>query len=206
MRLTRNLESELRDRNDKIENTILEAGRAHINKNLAEEELAKIKAQEERQRREFETAFVEVSKEMQNIRRFKEFLRQKQREKSRLEQVEREILQKRSLIVEKEKMNKKVLGELRVTEQRERKVREAFKVIQGETGVKDCGELLRLFKELEEKAETLQVFVDELEREISKLETDISDKQEKAKLYEWRSGFMCIECLGYFFTLGFLCL
>jgi hypothetical protein len=165
----------------------LEAGRAHINKNLAEEELNKIKEEEEKQRREFETAFVEVSKEMKNIRRFKEFLKQKQKEKNKLEQIEKEIIQKRNLIVEKEKMNKKILSELRETEKREKKVQEAFKVIQTETGVKECGELLKLFLELEEKAKTLQVFVDELKREIAKLETDISDKEEKAKLYEWRS-------------------
>ena len=81
------------------------------------------------------------------------------------------------------------MSELRETEKRENKVKEAFKEIQAETGVKESGELLKLFLELEEKAETLQVFVDELEREISKLETEITNKEEKAKLYEWRSTF-----------------
>jgi hypothetical protein len=128
-----------------------------------------------------------VSKEMKNIRRFKEFLKQKQKEQVKLQQIEKEIIQKRQMISEKEKVNRKILAELRDTQRREKKVREVFKEIQSETGVKDSEELLKLFLELEEKAKTLQIFVDELEREISKLETDISDKEEKAKLYEWRS-------------------
>ena len=189
------MEKELQQRNDKIENTILEAGRAHINKNLAEEELNNIKAEEEKQRRAFETEFREVSKEMKNIRRFKEFLKQKQKEKQKLEMIEKEIIQKKALISEKEKVNKKILSELRETEKRENKVKEAFKAIQAETGVKESGELLKLFLELEEKAETLKVFVDELEREIAKLESEILNKEEKAKLYEWRSNMIILYIL-----------
>ena len=94
----RNLERELKERNERIESTILEAGRAHINKNMAEDELRRIKMEERKQRKEFETEFVAVSKEMKNIRRFKEFLKQKKKERTKLEAIEREIVEHRNLI------------------------------------------------------------------------------------------------------------
>lgn len=186
-KLTRNLESELKERNDKIENTILEAGRAHINKNLAEEELDKVRGQEQNQRNHFSAEKREVDREMRNMGRFREFLKAKQGEHAKLRQIEQEILDKRQQIAQKEKANRKILIDLKHTQEREKRVRKAFLEIQNETGVKDSHALLKLFLELDEKAETLNIFVSELEREIAKLEEDIADKQDKAKLYEWRS-------------------
>lgn len=177
----------MQERNDKIENTILEAGRAHINKNLAEEELDKVREQEKRQRDNFGLEMREVDREMRNMGRFRDFLKAKQGERGQLQQIEQDIMDKRRLIAQKEQANRKILVELQHTQDREKRVREAFLEIQQETGVKDSHALLTLFLELDEKAETLNIFVAELEKEIAKLEEDIADKQEKAKLYEWRS-------------------
>ena len=155
---------------------------------MAEEELRRIKGEEEKQRREFETEFKEVSKEMKNIRRFKEFLKQKQKERQKLEQIELEIQERRAMIAEKEKVNKKILRQLQETKTQEEKIKEAFEEIKIETGVKECSGLLSLFKELNEKANTLQVFVAELQKDISELEMAIKEKEEKTRLYDWESN------------------
>lgn len=152
---------------------------------MAEEELRNIKEEEEKQKKEYKNEFEEVSKEMKNISKFKEFLKQKQKEKLKLNQIEDEIEIKKELIEEKEQINKKILLELNEVEKQEKVIKKAFEEIKSETGIKKCGDLLFLFKELDEKAKTLKIFVEELQYDISELENTYKYNQEKAKLYNW---------------------
>ena len=165
----------------------MQASRAHINKNLAELELARIEQDEAKQRREFHSEYQDVQREIRNIRKFKEFLKQRQGEYDRLQHVQREILHKRDLIAEKEKVNRKILAELHHTQLREKAVTAAFAQIRAATGAKDSEELLALFLELQEKARTLQVFGSELHADIAGLDARIAQKETQAKLFEWRS-------------------
>lgn len=71
-------------------------------------------------------------------------------------------------------------------------MKKAFNEIRAETGVNDCAELLALFMDLEEKANTLKIFINELDKEIAELDGFIREKEDKMKLYEWESlDFIC---------------
>lgn len=181
------MQRELHERNDQIQKTILEASRAHINKHLAERELSQIEQDEAKQRREFHSEYHDVQREIRNIRKFKEFLKQRQNEYNRVQHIQREILHKRDLIAEKEKVNRKILAELEHTQVQEQKVSRAFAQIREATDVKNSEELLALFLELQEKAHTLQVFRSELQADIASLDARIARKESQAKLFEWRS-------------------
>lgn len=177
----------MRDRGDQIQKTILEAGRAHVNRSLAKQELDRIEQEEEKHRCEFRNEYSGVQKDIRSIRKFREFLKQRQNEYLKVQNIQREILQKRELIAEKEKVNRKVLAELVQTQKQEARVSSAFAQLKEFTGVKNSEELFELFLELKEKARTLRVFKAELETDIAGLDEQTSDKRHQVELFEWRS-------------------
>lgn len=81
-------------------------------------------------------------------------------------------------------------------------MKKVFSEIKNETGVNDSSELLALFMDLEEKANTLKVFISELEKEIAELDGFIREKENKMKLYEWESQIF-VFYIHIFFSRSF---
>lgn len=74
-----------------IEKTILEAGRAHINRNIAENELNSLIEKAQVQKDEFEAEYEKLNQEIKQDKKFCEFLKEKHKEKEALDQLEQDI-------------------------------------------------------------------------------------------------------------------
>ncbi len=79
------LKQELDEKKDIIEKTIIEAGRAHINRNIAENELKSLIEKAQIQKEEFEKEYEKINDENQHDKKFCEFLKEKHKEKEKLE-------------------------------------------------------------------------------------------------------------------------
>ena len=79
------LKEELEEKKNIIEKTILEAGRAHINRNIAENELNQLIDRAKIQKGEFEKEYEKLNEEIQMDKKFCEFLKEKHKEKEKLD-------------------------------------------------------------------------------------------------------------------------
>ena len=177
------LRAELQNKRDQIENTILEAGRANINRNIAENQLKELIEKARAQKEDFEKEYRLINEEIEKDKKFCEFLKEKQKDRQRLNQLEEDIKKNQVYIKEKRAQHEKMTREYMESEQKDLELRNALEKLKEHTGVDNCDELLPLFRNLYDKHKTISVFVDELENELEELDSRIEHAKENIKLY-----------------------
>jgi len=177
------LRAELQNKRDQIENTILEAGRANINRNIAENQLKELIEKARAQKEDFEKEYRLINEEIEKDKKFCEFLKEKQKDRQRLNQLEEDIKKNQEYIKEKRAQHEKMTREYMESEQKDLELRNALEKLKEHTGVDNCDELLPLFRNLYDKHKTISVFVDELENELEELDSRIEHAKENIKLY-----------------------
>jgi hypothetical protein len=177
------LRAELQNKRDQIENTILEAGRANINRNIAENQLKELIEKARAQKEDFEKEYRVINEEIEKDKKFCEFLKEKQKDRQRLNQLEDDIKKNQEYIKEKRQQHEKMTREYMESEQKDLELRNALEKLKEHTGVDNCDELLPLFQNLYDKHKTISVFVDELENELEELDARIDHAKENIKLY-----------------------
>jgi len=182
------LKKELEEKKSSIENTIIEAGRAYINRNTAENELKTLQEKAEKQKDQFEKECHELNRTIQYDKKFKEFLKEKQKEKEQLEKLEREIQVNQQIIDEKKANNEAINKEYTHSAQKEEEIKTAFDRIKSETGINECEELLPLFVNLHEKNTTMNIFVNELTKDLEQIDVEISKVKEEIKNYNTKGA------------------
>ena len=86
------MHAQLEDKQQTVEDTIKNAGEAYIHRNYAEEQLRLLHEKAEKQREVFIAECQDVNKNMVHDKKFKDFIKTKQREKAELEALERGIV------------------------------------------------------------------------------------------------------------------
>lgn len=175
------LSEELEEKRDLIENTILEAGRANINRNIAENQLKELIEKARLQKEEFEREYQTINEEIEKDRKFCDFLKEKQKDRLKLESLEREIKRNQEYIKEKKRQNEKFAREFEESEKRDAELKKVFQRIREETGVSQCEELLPLYMNLHDKHKTITVFVEEIARELEAIDRRIGDVKEEIR-------------------------
>lgn len=176
------LSEELEQKRDLIENTILEAGRANINRNIAENQLKELIEKAKLQKDEFEKEYQTINEEIEKDKKFCDFLKEKQKDRLKLEQLEREIKKNQEYIKEKKKQNEKFAKEFEESEKRDQELKKVFQKIKEETGVNQCEELLPLYMNLHDKHKTITAFVEEIVKDLDSIDKKIGEVKEEIKL------------------------
>lgn len=177
------LKNELEEKKTIIDKTIIDAGRAHINRNIAENELKNLIEKAQFQKEEFEKEYEKINDEIQHDKKFCQFLKEKHKEKEKLTQLEEEIKKNQDYIKEKKTQNEMITKEYEESSKKEAEIRKAFEQVKKETGINKFEDLLPLFKNLHEKNNTIHIFVKDLTEELKKLDTEIEEVKEKIKIY-----------------------
>jgi len=79
------LEDELKAKQERVEQTIQNAGYAYIKRNEAEKDLKDLKEEAIQSKKDFEVEMEKVKVELQEVEKFKEFINGKTKEKKELE-------------------------------------------------------------------------------------------------------------------------
>lgn len=133
-----------------------------------------LKSQADREQLEFETNWKELGKLIENDRKMKELMRQ--REKAGIgaggkvedeDKLRKKIMKSNAAISRDKELQQKALQKVQSYE-------EAFAKIQASTGISDIDELVAAFIEAEDKNFSLFNYVNELNNEVEKLEEQIS--------------------------------
>ena len=177
------LKNELEEKKTIIDKTIIDAGRAHINRNIAENELKNLIEKAQFQKEEFEKEYEKINEEIQHDKKFCQFLKEKHKEKEKLAQLEEEIKKNQEYIHEKKTQNEMITKEYEESSKKETEIRKAFEQVKKETGINKFEDLLPLFKNLHEKNNTIHIFVKDLTEELKKLDEEIEEVKEKIKIY-----------------------
>jgi len=115
-----NLEQELQDKQERVEQTIKEAGYAYIKRNEAEAELKDLKDKAIQSKKEFGIEMERIKEELQEVEKFKEFINGKEKEKKELENLKAAIAKNKKKIEEKEKANAMMEKEYSLSEKKKR--------------------------------------------------------------------------------------
>lgn len=99
------LKKELESKKEEVENTIESAGKAYISRNKAELDLAELQQKAKLQKEEFEKEYKELNENIQKDKRFKQFIKSKQKEKEILANLEKSIKRNEEIIKEKKASN-----------------------------------------------------------------------------------------------------
>ncbi|EGR31553.1 hypothetical protein IMG5_107730 [Ichthyophthirius multifiliis] len=187
------LKKELADKKDNVEQTIKSAGEAYYNRNRAEEELKALQEKAEQQKQNFENEYKTLNENIQYDKRFKQFIKSKQKEKEVLENLEKQIQKNLEIIEEKKKNNKIIETEYMVSAKKEQEIKEAFERIKKETGInetkeKESKELLNVFINLYQKNTIMSKFVKELNEEVDELERKIEEKKKEIQMYSTKGA------------------
>jgi DNA polymerase III alpha subunit (gram-positive type) len=115
-------------------------------------------------------------------------LKEKQKEKEQLEKLEREIQINQQIIDEKKANNEAINQEYQHSAKKELEIKEAFERIKQETGINECEELLPLFVNLHEKNTTMNIFVNELTKDLEEIDKEIAKVKEEIKCYNTKGA------------------
>jgi len=182
------LENELKEKQEKVEQTIQNAGYAYIKRNEAEEELKELKQKAVHSKKEFEVEMEQIRTELQEVEKFKEFINGKTKEKKELENLKAAIAKTKKKIEEKEKSNAMMEKEYNLSAKKEEEIKSAFERIMEKTGIKKPEDLLMVFNTLYEKNQTMEKFVQELNEEIEHLDSNIESVKNQIQHYSVRGA------------------
>ena len=175
------LEKELHDRRKEMANIIEAANSAYEDRDRAQDQLASLKQQAEREQVEFEKEWRELNALIEKDKKMKDFLRLKQQERETGES-------EQPRAEDENKTKKKGMSANVITAERVKSYEEAFNKIQAATGIKDIEELVVTFISAEEKNFTLFKFVNELSNDIEMLETGIQELQAEVLNYKGKDA------------------
>mmetsp|Transcript_8681 Transcript_8681/g.8200 ORF Transcript_8681/g.8200 Transcript_8681/m.8200 type:complete len:229 (-) Transcript_8681:467-1153(-) len=174
----RKLEKELHSKRERMANIIEEANTAYEQRDTAQEDLATLIQQAEREKIEFEKGLKEVNESMKKFNEMSDFMKNKNNEKAELEKMnidhkninDDDTQQLDNLNQNKDKQNTASASLLEKVESYE----ETFAKIESATGIHDIDELINTFK-----------FVNVLSTDIDSTEKQINEM--KAELEEYRN-------------------
>merc|ERR1711959_239008 len=151
----------------------------------AQAQMAALKQQADKEHQEFEKEWKELGRLIENDKKMKEFMRQKERHRA-----DEESAVKGDLSVDEEqKLKKKVTksawgiakdkAAINVSMEKVQTFEEAFAKIQAATGISDIDELVQNFVNAEDQNFSLFNYTNELSGDIEKLEAQISELKEE---------------------------
>ena len=182
------LKSELEKKRGEIEETIVNAGRAYINRNTAEKNLEDLQEKAEEQKQRFEEECERLNKSIEREKKFKKFLKEKQKEEEELKRLKEEIEENQRIIEKKKENNEAIKRDYQQSAQKELQIKEAFKRISEETGIKDCKDLVKIFKDLHLKNTRMNVYVQDLGKELEEIDKKIASVKEEISRYNTRGA------------------
>ena len=180
------LEAELAGKKREMANIIEQANAAYEARDQAQAQMAALKQQADKEHAEFEKEWRELGRLIENDKKMKEFMRQKERR--RLEESLRDANAKQE--EEKRKAQKQAMQQAQMKEDANRMnqeklkiYEEAFSKIQAATGITNIDELVDSFIEAEDKNFSLFNYANTLTADLEKLETEAGGlKGENAQL------------------------
>jgi len=175
----RKLEKELHERRAKSSNIIETANTAYEERDRAQEKLATLIQQAEREKIEFDKEMQQVNTSIEKYKDLREFMKNKENEKADLEKMnidhknvnDDDNLQLDKLNPSKDKQNIANASSLEKVESYE----ETFAKIEAATGIHDIDELVNTFITAEENNFTLFKFVNDLSNDIENTEQKINE-------------------------------
>eukprot|EP00825_Cyclidium_porcatum_P028172 TRINITY_DN304_c0_g1_i14.p1 TRINITY_DN304_c0_g1~~TRINITY_DN304_c0_g1_i14.p1 ORF type:complete len:563 (+),score=197.84 TRINITY_DN304_c0_g1_i14:535-2223(+) len=187
------LKEELDEKKKNVEKTIKSAGEAYYNRNRAEDELKQLQEKADKQKKDFENECKELNKNIQYDRRFKSFIKSKQKEKEVLEKLEKEIELNEELIKQKKESNANIENEYQVSAKKEEEIKKAFDKIKKVTNLteskeKESNKLLTVFIDLYQKNTIMSKFVKDLNEEVDELEKKIEEKKKEIQMYQTKGA------------------
>jgi uncharacterized coiled-coil DUF342 family protein len=182
------LEKELQEKKKEMGKIIEISNKAYEARDRAVNEMAKLKAQADKEQQAFEAEWRELGKLIEHDRKMKEFM------KNRRKDQEAEGKLGEMSMEEETKLRKKVIkgnwniakdkASQHVSMEKVQSYGEAFSKIQQATGITDIDELVTTFINAEDENFRLFNYVNELNQEIEKLEEQISDIKQEIEKYK----------------------
>lgn len=182
----RKLEKELHNKRKDMANIIEIANSAYEERDRAQEKLAMLIQQAEREKSEFEKEMQQVSNLIEKDKQMRDLMKLKETEKSELERItlnKSEAVMGASNAFDEKRKNKQMWStqkekiQTTVTLEKAESYEEAFAKIEAATGIHDIDVLVKNFIQAEEKNFALFKFVNELSNEIENLEAQINEMQ-----------------------------
>eukprot|EP00227_Mantoniella_beaufortii_P009215 CAMPEP_0197589222 /NCGR_PEP_ID=MMETSP1326-20131121/10235_1 /TAXON_ID=1155430 /ORGANISM="Genus nov. species nov., Strain RCC2288" /LENGTH=518 /DNA_ID=CAMNT_0043154135 /DNA_START=127 /DNA_END=1683 /DNA_ORIENTATION=- len=182
------LEKELQEKKKEMGKIIEISNKAYEARDRAVNEMAKLKAQADKEQQAFEAEWRELGKLIEHDRKMKEFM------KNRRKDQEAEGKLGEMSMEEETKLRKKVIkgnwniakdkAAQQVSMEKVQSYGEAFAKIQQATGITDIDELVTTFINAEDENFRLFNYVNELNQEIEKLEEQITDIKSEIEKYK----------------------
>lgn len=171
----RKLEKELHSKREKMANIIEEANTAYEQRDIAQEELATLIQQAEREKIEFENGLKQVNESMKKYNEMSDFMKTKNNEKAELEKMnidhkninDNDAQQLDTLNRNKDKQNTASASLLEKFESYE----ETFAKIEAATGIHDIDELINTFKFVN----VLSTDIDSTEKQINEMKAELAE-------------------------------
>eukprot|EP00960_Hanusia_phi_P077045 768641-Hanusia_phi.AAC.4 len=169
------LEKDLSEKKSEMQKIIEMSNVAYEVRDKAQQEMAMLKIQADREQASFEAEWKELGKLIEDDRKMKELMRQ--REKAGIgsngkfedeDKLRKKIMKGNTSISKDKAAQQAALHKVQSYE-------EAFAKIQASTGISDIDELVATFIEAEDKNFSLFNYVNELNNEVEKLEEQIAD-------------------------------
>jgi myosin heavy subunit len=186
------LEQELQVKKKEMANIIEQANAAYEARDQAQAQMAALKQQADKEHQEFEREWKELGKLIENDKKMKEFMKQKERHKM-LEEQEGDMNQE-----EEGRMKKKVTksawnvakdkASMHMNLEKVQVYEEAFAKMQAATGISDIDELVENFIAAEDQNFSLFTYANELSGDIEKHEGDISDLKSQLEFLKGTGG------------------
>merc|ERR1739848_81912 len=175
----RKLENELQQKKKEMANIIEQANAAYEARDSAQAQMAALKQQADKEHQEFEKEWKELGRLIENDKKMKEFMRQKERHKLLDDQ------QGDMSAEEEGRMKKKVAksawtvakdkASMQMNVEKVQVYEEAFAKMQAATGISDIDELVENFINAEDQNFSLFTYANELSGDIEKHEAEIAD-------------------------------
>mmetsp|Transcript_28818 Transcript_28818/g.35017 ORF Transcript_28818/g.35017 Transcript_28818/m.35017 type:complete len:526 (-) Transcript_28818:1065-2642(-) len=182
------LEKELAEKKKEMAHIIEVSNKAYEARDAAVNEMARLKAQADKEQAAFEAEWRELGRLIEHDRKMRDFVKHRSKEKAAEEQRGEMSLE------EETKLRKKVIkgnwniakdkAAQQVSMEKVQSYGEAFAKIQAATGITDIDELVTTFINAEDENFRLFKYVDELNQEIARLEEQIADIKSEIEKYK----------------------
>ena len=172
------LEKDLHEKKAEMAKIIDLSNAAYDVRDRAQQEMAVLKIQADREQAEFESNWKELGKLIETDRQMKELMRKKEKAGTTQDddKLRKTIMKNDKGLQHNKDLQQKALQKVQSYE-------EAFANIQASTGISDIDELVETFIEAEDKNFSLFNYVNELNNEVEKLEDSIKGTREQIEMF-----------------------
>eukprot|EP00397_Hematodinium_sp_SG-2012_P020541 GEMP01021167.1.p1 GENE.GEMP01021167.1~~GEMP01021167.1.p1 ORF type:complete len:541 (+),score=178.19 GEMP01021167.1:71-1693(+) len=176
------LEAELQQKKKEMANIIEQANAAYEARDSAQAQMAALKQQADKEHCEFEKEWRELGRLIENDKKMKEFMRQKETQRTAGTDQKGELSTDQESKL-RSKVTKSAWGiakdkaGINVNQEKVQTYEEAFAKIQAATGISDIDELVQNFINAEDQNFSLFNYANELSADIEKQEADIAELQ-----------------------------